>query len=131
MPNDGNLDGMSWIDVYISVVGFLMGFAVGETVVVQYVSEHYSPLVGGLLDNRSRWCFPSVYLLVMIAMVSPLKDDTPSLNVVTHTILGVFVLLMILYVIFEVKLFPYLLVRRSISSNLSASKRHRQHKLTE
>merc|ERR1711990_1442661 len=65
MPKDGKINSMSWIDVYISIAGYLMVLAVLETVVTQFVFENVTRNLAYRLDTYARYGFPSSFLIVL------------------------------------------------------------------
>merc|ERR1740121_126010 len=64
MPGDAAE--LTWIDVYMSIVGMLMVFAVIENIYVQYVNEHCSERSAFRIDQASRFVFPLSFVVPLI-----------------------------------------------------------------
>lgn len=118
---------MSWIDIYISVVGFLMGLAVCETVASQFLNENISPMASRSLDFLARWSFPLVYLVFMVFM--SFLNNMETLKLVVHFLVGSFVLAIGLFCCYEGYFFPDLLIRRTIKVSKHGAYRHSTYKL--
>jgi len=126
MPNDGEINGISWIDSYISAVGTMMGLSVIETIVAQFVYNSYSKIVSVAIDTLARIAFPLLYVIVVVIMWALVGFvSTESLCVVVHVLLGVFTASFYGHAAYEAYYFPFLFVRRTISGQLSGAQRHR------
>jgi hypothetical protein len=139
MPKDGELGGMSWIDIYLSIVGTMMGAAVLQNVAVQFVNHSISPNVAHHIDTFSRWFFPAIYsLLFALMLLFSARNLRTSVGMtiddlvwVTHVILVAFVLVLVTHGFVESVFFPVMYLKRAVSAKLSGSSRHREHTLTE
>merc|ERR1740121_139399 len=85
MPGDAAE--LTWIDVYMSIVGMLMVFAVIENIYVQYVNEHCSERSAFRIDQASRFVFPVSYILLLI-MALAAKNNVNVAYGITHAYLG-------------------------------------------
>merc|ERR1712190_174464 len=87
MPGDGTT--LTWIDVYMSVVGLLMVFAVIENIYAQYVNEHHSEKCAVLVDRISRIVFPASFAVMLVVLLI-FREDVTALNIFSHVFLAVF-----------------------------------------
>jgi len=128
MPNDGKINAMSWIDIYISIVGLMMVLAVVETVATQYVWENVSRTVAIVLDRTAQKVFPFTYVLVVVLLCLPLGSNAHL--VLSHVIVAALVIVYGAYIFYEAHYWPHLYITRNVSGKLSGAKRHREHSLT-
>merc|ERR1711862_98214 len=105
--------------IYLSAVGIIMGLSVIETVSAQFVNESFSKCVAVSMDSAARWCFPLVFLCVILLMFGPM--DLDLMLVLVHAVLAIFASLYFSYVSREAVQFPRLFFQRALRSNLSAS----------
>jgi len=85
----GDLASMTWIDVYMSVVGMLMVFAVIENIYAQFVYEHQSEKCALRVDRTSRVMFPAT-LIVVVTMLIVFRKEVTAVNIVAHLLLALF-----------------------------------------
>jgi len=128
LPNDGNIEGVAWIDIYISCVGIMMGLSVVTTVVSQYVLESFSRWVSISMDRMARWSFPLTFITIIIVMACDIETNT--LNVVVHSILLLFIVIFFGHTVHQVKNFAVKFLEASINPALSPAGRYRKYVLT-
>eukprot|EP00747_Dinoflagellata_sp_TGD_P085405 gnl/TRDRNA2_/TRDRNA2_162875_c0_seq4.p1 gnl/TRDRNA2_/TRDRNA2_162875_c0~~gnl/TRDRNA2_/TRDRNA2_162875_c0_seq4.p1 ORF type:complete len:965 (+),score=124.08 gnl/TRDRNA2_/TRDRNA2_162875_c0_seq4:124-2895(+) len=129
MPNDGQISGISWIDIYISAVGIIMGLSVIETICCQYFAEHFSQIVSRRMDFMARWYFPLTFVTVIILMSIPWNLDI--MLILVHVALILFTVAFYGYAAYEIYFFPYLFMKRAVRHDLDPARAHRTHTLTE
>jgi hypothetical protein len=92
---------LSWMDVQVSVVGFLLVFACVETVLAEYLNDHYSEMVSKNLDTYSRHAFPFAFFVVLtLAGLASGPDnvlglDTSTLFTITLVFLMFFLVMLV------------------------------------
>lgn len=128
MPNDGAINGMSWIDVYISIVGMMMAFAVAESIAIQFVCENVSRTVAHELDKDARIVFPLCYITIVVTMCLPIATDWT--NFLAHGILVAYAIGYAGHSSWQARYWTVLYLRRNISHNLTGAQRHRDHVFT-
>jgi hypothetical protein len=133
MPNDGFIQGVSWIDIFISYIGIMMGLSVTETVVAQYVAETTSTLVSLKLDLLARWSFPAVFIvgMVLMAVLGNVMGEMLLTLYVTHAFLVVFTVAFYGYGFYQTRYFPAFFLRDAVRKGLSSSERHKLWRLGE
>jgi len=131
MPNEGQLNTMCWIDVYMSAVGILMGLSVIQTFATQYVCEKISTRLGIRMDCVARWAFPLIFLVVLVFMSAAVgRISSFAICVVIHSFLAVFSVCFSCFVAYEIVYFPALFFERALSAKLSGAQRHRECQLS-
>eukprot|EP00747_Dinoflagellata_sp_TGD_P097883 gnl/TRDRNA2_/TRDRNA2_167271_c5_seq6.p1 gnl/TRDRNA2_/TRDRNA2_167271_c5~~gnl/TRDRNA2_/TRDRNA2_167271_c5_seq6.p1 ORF type:complete len:558 (+),score=102.00 gnl/TRDRNA2_/TRDRNA2_167271_c5_seq6:54-1676(+) len=124
MPKKGQISGVSWIDIYISAVGILMGLSVVETIVSQYVNEHYSKMVGVSMDFAARGGFPFTFILVLaILSIEPLDLDV--MLYLVHLTLLLFTICFYGYVAYEAHYLPWFFFIRVLDDPDSSAEAHK------
>jgi len=109
------------LDIYMTSLGYLMGFALLETVCAQYLFENFSQSLSRDLDRRSRTLFPSC--LIFLAIGSLFVESVPNLLIFVHVVLFGFLMITILATLVEILFFPQVLLNRSIHMNRKYKKR--------
>jgi hypothetical protein len=66
----GEASDLTWMDMYMSVVGQMMVYAVLENVYVQFVFEHHSEHSARCLDGFARKLFPINFILQLTVMTA-------------------------------------------------------------
>eukprot|EP00928_Gymnodinium_smaydae_P031455 TRINITY_DN23076_c0_g1_i2.p1 TRINITY_DN23076_c0_g1~~TRINITY_DN23076_c0_g1_i2.p1 ORF type:complete len:1061 (-),score=111.17 TRINITY_DN23076_c0_g1_i2:215-3397(-) len=130
MPNGGLIQGISWIDIFISFVGILMGLSVAQTVSAQYINERTSQQVSLKMDRLASWAFPTVFIIGFILMLS-LQENLLVALALTHSMIFVFALSFAAYTWYLSHYFARVFFRMAIRQGCSAAERHKIWALTE
>jgi hypothetical protein len=128
MPNEGAINGMSWVDVYVSISGFMMALAVAETVACQYINGNISRTVALKLDHWARRLFPLTFAIIMIVLSLPI--DTQSQLILTHVLLAASVFFYCVFCWYEATYWPQLYIKEHVV-HAGGAERHRDHTLTK
>jgi hypothetical protein len=106
------------MDMYMSVVGQMMVYAVFENVYVQYVFEHYAERSAKHLDMMSRKLFPTNFVMqvtVMFSSVALCEDGcVMAINIAMHVWVTVFLFGLVAVAYYEYKTS----IRRIVSNEL-------------
>jgi hypothetical protein len=113
MPNKGKIPTTSWIDIYISMSGILMGMSVVETVVVQFINENISHRAATYVDFVARGGFPLVFIVLLGLMF--VVTDIDILNVAINVCLVLFIVAFVVFAIIEAYMFPVFIISRSLN----------------
>jgi len=126
MPNGGNINALSWADIYVSAVGALLGLSVVQTVTAQFINERFSPQVVRIMDRVARWAFPLVYVTIVTIMLtlSEFDEQLVATNGVVHGLLVAFAVCYFGCIWYEIMHFPQLVFRRALGVCRTASSRY-------
>lgn len=129
MPNGGMINGISWIDVFLSVSGILMGMSVIQTITSHYVNANFSLQVCVVMDMTARWMFPLVFILVIFIMI--LASDVTVASAIVHIVVVVFMIGYYLFVWYQIRYNAELLFKRAVVMCKSGAKRYSGLHLTD
>lgn len=114
---------LSTIDVYLSAVGLLMGYAVVETVLAQFIFEYFSPRVSKWLDQVCRLAFPCTYALVLLLTFGG-SLDVGTLHPLVHLLILCMPLAILAWLVLALWRFPGVVIRTIVASALDPHQPH-------